>query len=324
MAHNNRRRAATAKPVQSNIKGKLHQLIKAHQSAFYAGVRALKESPLSTWLAVLAIGIVLVLPLSGYLVFNQINQLHSKLDSGHEVTAFVEGKLSQTKIDQIIANLNTIEEIQSITHQTPESALREFEAKTDIGDLVNLLPSNPLPHVLVITPKAEYQSPQSMQALQSLLLKNPEIDQVVLDIEFIQKLEAVNQLVAKGVLLISLFIGIGCVVILSNTIRLSLERHRDEIYIFSLMGATESYIRRPFVYRAMIYGLLGACTAIALVMLALFMLKGPMASLAQLYQQVVTIDSIPLVAVASLVIFSVLLSIFSAKLAIWQYNEKLS
>lgn len=310
-----------ARKVHLNTKGKLVQLLHAHQAAFLTSLRALKDSPLSAGLAVLAIGIVLVLPLSGYLVYNQINHLYHQFDTGHELSAFLDGSIPEHKVEQLIAQLSQIEEVQSVLHQTPQSALEEFERKTDMGDLLKLLPSNPLPHVLIITPKSEYLSPDSMQALKATVAGFPEVDEVALDLDFIQKLAAINQVVIKIVTIVTFFIAVGCVVILSNIIRLSLERHRDEIQVYALMGATDAYIRRPFIYRAVTYGLMGAATAIALVFAGLSLLNEPMRGLEQLYQQVVYINSIPLTAVICLVFFSVLLSIISAKLAIWQYNE---
>lgn len=324
MAKAQAQKTGQAKRSSSSFKSKCIQHLKAHQNAFITGLKALQDHPLSAWLAILAIGIVLVLPLSGYLFFSQLDHISKQFDQAHELTAFLNGDLSNREVDQVIAKFNAVQEVESIIHQTPESALKEFESKTNIGELVNLLPKNPLPHVLVISPKLEYQTPESMQALQNLLLAEPLINEVTLDIAFVQKLQALNQLVAKAVLLITIFIGIGCVVILSNTIRLSLERHRDEIYIYSLMGATDAYIRRPFIYRAVIYGLFGALTAIMLVMVALYLLQGPMSHLAQLYQQIVYIDGIGFKPMISLIMFSLFLSVVSAKLAIWQYNERLN
>ncbi len=326
----NRHKAARPKPKPKGAKrlslktsSQFFQHLKDHKTALRVSFKVLTQNSLSAWLTILAIGIILVLPLSGYLFYHHMNQLHHTLDKGNQLTAFVHGDLSTKKVNELIQNLKAIEEVQTVTHQTPQSALEEFEQKTNLGDLVALLPSNPLPHVLIITPKDAYQTLPSVEALKVVLEAHPDIDQVIMDLDWVKKIEALNHLIAKIVSMVIIFIGIGCVVILTNTIRLNLEKHREELYIFSLMGATDAYIRRPFVYRAVIYGILGATTAYGLVFLGLRLLQKPTEALAELYRQVVQIDTIPIEALFSLIVFSVFLSVLSAKLAIWQYNERL-
>lgn len=312
-----------AKPLSQNFKDTIQQLAREHKKSFLIGLTTLKQHPLSAWLTILAIGIILVLPLGGYVVFNHINTMTQYIDKGNQLTIFLKIDVKQNEVQPLIQQLQAIQEIESIEHQTPDSALAEFQAKTNLGDLMTLLPKNPLPNVLVINPRETYQSYESMQALKDVLEKNPKVDHIVMDLDWVKKIEALSQLIAKIVSLISLFISVGCIVILSNTIRLSLERHREELFIFSLMGATQAYIRRPFIYRAIIYGLLGALLAYCFVFISLQMLKEPTAALAELYRQVVDIDTIPLKAFIGLIFFSLTLSWLSAKLAIWQYHERL-
>jgi len=187
----------------------------------------------------------------------------------------------------------------------------EFKQQSGFGEALEQLPSNPLPHTLVVRPGPGNTS-ASLILLQEEVGNLPETDYVQVDTEWIQRFHAILDIVRQAIAIGAGLLGIAIVVIIGNTIRLDIENRREEIEVTKLIGATNAFVRRPFLWTGFWYGLFGGLMALALVQYGLFMLGGPVARLSGLYQSNIAIASLNLVEGAAIIGIGVFLGLFGS------------
>ena len=172
-------------------------------------------------------------------------------------------------------------------------ALDEFKRLSGFGDALDQLSENPLPHTLVVRPSPANTS-QSMILLQEELANLPEAELVQVDTEWVQRFHAILDIVRQAIVIGATLLGVAIVVIIGNTIRLDIQNRRDEIEVTKLIGASNAFVRRPFLWSGFWYGLLGGALALGLVQYGLFLLEAPVARLAGLYQSSVSVLALSL------------------------------
>jgi cell division transport system permease protein len=150
------------------------------------------------------------------------------------------------------------------------------------SEMLDTLPDNPLPPVIIVHPS--FTDPKALEQLQEKLQKLPEVALVQLDLAWVQRLSALLHLGENIVWILMLFLSVAVVLIIGNTIRLAIFNRQDEIVVIKLVGGTNAFIRRPFLYTGIWYGLFGAALAIIMVSGALIVLNSSIQSLAQSYQ----------------------------------------
>jgi len=190
-------------------------------------------------------------------------------------------------------------------------ALADFRAQSGFGAALDQLPDNPLPHTLVVRPSAGNTS-ASMVLLQEELANLPETEHVQVDTEWVQRFHAILDIVRQAIAIGAALLGIAIIVIIGNTIRLDIENRREEIEVTKLIGASNAFVRRPFLWTGFWYGLFGGLMALALVYYGLFLLDAPVARLAGLYQANIAIASMTFGEALAIVGIAVLLGLFSA------------
>lgn len=306
-------RNLTATPQSHSIKN----YIGAHLSACKIGLQNLLNSPIATLIIVITLGISLCLPASGYVILKNLEKASSGWDRGTTITLFLEHKVDPIELENFIAALKNTDEFEKIEYQTPDEALAEFRALNEVAEFIDSLPKNPLPGVITLHPKPNYEHPSTLKALQNDLQRHPIVDQATLDFEWVQKLNAFLRLTQALAWLLSLIIGAGVILVICNTVRLALERHRDEIEVLSLIGATQSFIRRPFLYRGLWYGALGAAAAFCLLHFAQSALEEPAAKLSALYGDTFSLETISFSDTMILLLASLSLGWFGAWVAVW-------
>jgi cell division transport system permease protein len=174
-------------------------------------------------------------------------------------------------------------DIESVSLVTAEQALADFKDASGFGTALDQLPENPLPHALVVRPSASNTS-QSITLLQEEIANLPEVELVQADTAWVQRFHAILDIVRQAIVIGALLLGAAIVVIIGNTIRLDIENRREEIEVTKLIGASNAFVRRPFLWSGFWFGLFGGLLALALVQTGLLLLKDPIARLAGLYQ----------------------------------------
>ncbi len=255
-----------------------------HAQVLLASLGQLARAPGSTLMTVCAIGITLALPTLLYLLVDNIETMSRSWGGRVQVSIFLKQNVSMEDAQSLQQDVLRKSEIQSSQLITADQALAEFKTQSGFGRALDLLGENPLPASIVVRFNDEYSNPAIIEELLAGLQTRPEVDFAQWDMAWVQRLYVILKLVQRAVFVLAALLGLAVVIIISNTIRLAILSRRDEIEIMKLIGATDRFIRRPFLYGGAIQGLLGALLAMVVVSVSLQLLDGPVVELVALYR----------------------------------------
>ena len=244
-------------------------------------LQRLLTEPASTAMTVLVIGIALALPVVMLVALTNVEQLGRGWDGSARISLFLNKSLSERDSEAFATKLRADKDIADVEYRSRRAALEEFRALSGYGDVLNALDNNPLPAVVLITPK-------SAEAAQSKLLLTrlsamPQVEQAKLDLEWVQRLQAMMEIGKRMTLALAFLLALGVLLVIGNTIKLAIEARRDEIVVVKLVGGTDAFVRRPFLFTGFWYGLGGGLVAWLILQISLLLLSGPVSALAGLY-----------------------------------------
>jgi cell division transport system permease protein len=254
-----------------------------HAQTFFFSLGQLSRTPVATFLTVAVIGITLALPAGLYVAIANLQRLAQGWQDNGQISLFLKQNVSAAAAAQLAEKIRRLPAVAWVDAISPEAALAEFKRLSGFGEALDALERNPLPGVLVVHPVAERADPDTLQALLAELRRYREVDIAQLDLDWIRRLHAILALARDAVLILAAGLAVAVLLIIGNTIRLAVLSRREEIEIIKLIGGTNAFIRRPFLYAGMLQGLFGALLAWLLVSLALLLLSGPIGRLASLY-----------------------------------------
>jgi cell division transport system permease protein len=254
-----------------------------HARMFVGSIGRLVRHPLATLMTVAVIGIALALPAALQLFVANGRSLSGQWDDAIEVSIYLERSVTAEQARALAETLENDPAVAEVAVITAEEALAEFRAHSGFGEALEALPDNPLPSLLVALPAPDRNSADDIAALAERLAAELPADTVQVDTEWVGRFHAMLEIIRRVVALAAGLLALGVVIIVGNTIRLDIQNRRDEIEVAKLIGATDGFIRAPFLYTGFWYGLLGGLLAFGLVVLALLALEGPVRRLAGLY-----------------------------------------
>ncbi len=260
---------------------------------------------------ILVIAVTLALPAAINLVIKNARAVSGSWDNALDFAVYLKQDLTINDAEglgRLIAQRADVDAVEIITS---DEALAEFKQQSGFGEALDQLPENPLPHTLVVRPGAGNTS-ASMILLHEEIGNLPETDYVQADTDWVQRFHAILDIVRQAIAIGAGLLGIAIVVIIGNTIRLDIENRREEIEVTKLIGASNAFVRRPFLWTGFWYGLFGGLLALALVRYGLFLLEGPVARLAGLYQSNIVISSLGIEESAAIVGIGVFLGLFGS------------
>lgn len=279
----------------------------------------LYRNPLATLMTAAVIGIALAMPAYLYLLLNNMDRLSGAWDGQAGLSVFLKDTVPVAAAGKLASQVRDWPEIAAVTLVTPEQALEEFRQRSGFADVLDTLDENPLPTVLLVLPAAEHADPQSAAGLQGRLQALPETEQAQLDLQWVQRLTAMLALAQRGVLLISALLALAVLLVVGNTIRLEIQGRREEIVVTKLIGATDGFIRRPFLYSGTWYGVMGAVLAWLLVETGLWLLDTPVRQLADLYQSSFQLQTLPVLLLFVLLAGGILLGLLGSWIAVGRH-----
>ncbi|HEY6095822.1 MAG TPA: permease-like cell division protein FtsX [Gallionellaceae bacterium] len=259
------------------MKGWLYQ----HLQVLQFTVRRLRATPIASLLSILVIGIALSLPTGAYLLLQNVQQLSRQLVGTPQLSLFLSMNASQDDIAALGKRLQQHNAIARADFVSREQALKQLQSSTGLSDVVGGLAQNPLPHAYIVYPKSS--DAKALEALRDELRGWPRVDYVQLDSEWARKLDALLRFGRLAVLILAALLSFALVAITFNTIRLQILTQREEIEVSKLIGASNSFIRRPFLYFGFAQGLLGGATAWLIITVSLALLNLSLADLTRLY-----------------------------------------
>ncbi len=266
-----------------------------------------------TWLV---IGIALALPTGLFVALSNLESVSSDWDGAAQMSLFIHKVVSEQDGRKLASELRLRDDIESVEYISRTQALEEFQSLSGYGEVLDGLENNPLPSVIVVKPKEENGAAVATERLFEELSELPQVDQAVLDLEWVQRLYSMMSLGRRLTLALAALLSLGVLLVIGNTIRLAIEGRRDEIVIVKLVGATNSFVRRPFLYTGLWYGFGGGLMAWFIITVSLSWLSAPVAELAGLYQSEFSLRGLGVGSTLLLWISSGLLGLIGAWLAV--------
>ena len=303
------RNADAVAPVRSS--GPLSIWATRHVSTAVGSLGRLARQPFSSLMIILVIAVTLALPAAINLIVKNASTVSSSWDNALDFSVFLEPQVSLSEAEALARLIGQRADIETVELITADDALADFKRQSGFAEALDQLPDNPLPHTLVVRPGAGNTS-ASLILLQEEIDNLPESDYVQVDTEWVQRFHAILDIVRQAISIGAALLAVAIVVIIANTIRLDIENRREEIEVTKLIGATNAFVRRPFLWTGFWYGLLGGLMALALVHYGLFMLEGPVAKLSGLYQSNIAVVTLDLREGAIIIGIGVFLGLFAS------------
>ena len=254
-----------------------------HAHALLSSAGHLTRAPIATIFTVVVMGLALALPLGLEVLVRNARAATGDFSGAVTVSVFLRTGVAEARAQQLARTARARPGVAEVQLITATQALAQFRAQSGFGAALDALEDNPLPHVLAITPRPANANPADMESLRQYLAAWPEVDTVQLDGDWVARFNAMLALLRRALLLAAGLLGIGVVAVVGNTVRLEIQNRRAEIEVTKLVGGTNGFVRRPFLYTGALYGLLGGLIAWLVVAVALIMLGPATARLAQSY-----------------------------------------
>ena len=229
------------------------------------------------------LAIALALPSAFYLFMTNAKAVSQSWDGGVKMALYLEEKSSDQQAQELLNQLNLRPEFKQVTFVSKEDALDEFKDYSGFGDALDYLDSNPMPYTITLEPASSFSSPEQLEALAQELSELKLVDQAKLDSDWIKKYHSILDISEQIATFVSIMLALGVLLIVGNTIRLAILNRREEIQVIKLVGATDAFIRRPFLYAGFWYGLIAALLAALMVNIVFAILQQSTSQLAQPY-----------------------------------------
>ena len=303
----------------SEIKGhnRLQNYLRHHLTCLVTSLQDLKATPFTNLMTIFVIGIALALPASLTILLNNVGGQLADWGDYSQLSVFLKLEADDKAAINLQHRLEQMPAVASTEFISREEALAEFDAVSGFGNLLSELPENPLPHVLLVTPKASL-TPTAIQRLKYQLAKQSGVESVQYDLDWIKRLLGIIELGNRFAWFLGVLLGLGVLLIVSNTIRLMVQHRQDEIDIIRLIGATNGFVRRPFLYTGLWLGLFGSLGACIIIQSGLSLLKPSVAKLSELYQAAFALPGITLSQIAIIVAIGTILSVVGSWVIVQQ------
>lgn len=267
-----------------HIHSDLSRWLLSHVRALQFALGELVHAPISNVITICVIGIAIALPLGFFMLLQNLQTVDTSWNtSAPTISLYLKPALLPSQVDTLMHTLHSNSEIAQITYISPEQGKKTFEKNTPFSGVLALFQHNPIPGVITVLPTMHYQNPIAINILFNTLKKLSLVDVAQLDMNWVTRLYDIVAIGKKITKALSLLFGFGVILIISHALRASLTNHLKEIQVMKLVGATCGYIRRPLLYRGVLYGLLGGIFSWVLVNVFLYQLQKPVLQLAQTY-----------------------------------------
>ncbi len=300
----------------------MNQTLAQHTGVLRAVLRRMFASKAGGLLNILVIGITLSLPTAMYLLLQNTQTLIAQLSGAPQISLFLRMDVQSRDVEELRKSLEANAAVANIEFVSRDRALEQLSQSTELKSVIGTLEKNPLPDAFIITPTQA--DPQALTELRDTLAKITVVDQAQLDSAWAYKLEALLRFGRMGVLILASLLSLALIAVTFNTIRLQILTQRDEIEVSQLIGATDGFIRRPFLYFGALQGLFGGLLAWLIIIVSLSLLNRPLAELSQLYASKFVLHPLNLGDSLSLLFFSLYLGWLGAWLSVTRHLSNLS
>jgi cell division transport system permease protein len=263
--------------------GGLSNWVARHGHALLSSAGHLARHGLPTLLTVAVMGLALSLPLALNVLVRNVRDATGDFSEAVGLSVYFKADVPPQKVQQLAKTAAERAGVAEVKLITAAQALEEFRSQSGFGAALDSLTDNPLPNVLTIRPTAAGGSPAHLDALRDYFASWPEVDSIQLDRDWVLRFSAILELLRRTVLITAVLLGAGVVAVVGNTIRLEIINRRADIEVTKLVGGTNAFVRRPFLYAGVLYGIAAGAVAWGVVALARLTLLGAASRLATAY-----------------------------------------
>jgi cell division transport system permease protein len=254
-----------------------------HLQALLGSLGRLARSPLATLMTLLVIALALALPTALRVFVSNAQAATGDFANAIDLSVYLKTEVPLAKAQQLAQAAQQRREVAAVTLIPADKGLEDFRTYSGFGDALTALKENPLPHVLHVRPRPEDSSPAALESLRHYLSAWPEVDLVQIDSEWVMRFNAILEVLRRLLIIAAALLGVGVLAVIGNTIRLEIAARRAEIEVTKLVGGSNAFVRRPFLYTGVLFGLGGALLAWGIIAVAVVVLGEPVANLARLY-----------------------------------------
>ncbi|TVP88385.1 MAG: cell division protein FtsX [Pseudomonadaceae bacterium] len=314
-----RKSASGAARSQRSWRHPLRSWAASHRDSAQQAGSQLRRYPFSSAMTILVITIALALPMGLSVLINQVTQLGIDWQSSTQLSVFLDDSVDEQEAAALtaeIAELSGVAETQLLDRTL---ALAEFQQHSGLGDALQQLDYNPLPHVIVVTPTSVTGGAEALEPLRDQLEQLGGVELVQIDLLWVERLAAILNMLERFIGGLALMLVLALLLVIANTIRLAIESRRDEIMVVKLVGGTDAFVRRPFLYIGVLYGLIAGVLAWLLLSIGLFWLNRTVREVASLYSSDFSLGLMPFADGITLLAGAMLLGLVGAWLAVGRH-----
>lgn len=309
-------KAPTHNASRSQPESSSKRWLREHKEVAISSWQRLWLTPFANLLTWLTLAIALTLPAALLLLLSQAQHLSQQLNQNSHLSVFLAPYISQEQGQSIANQLLSRPDIANVTYISADQALLDFKASSGLEDILDSLTDNPLPATILIEPASTPLSPEAVAQLAQQLRQQNQIDQVLVDMAWLDRLQAILQTSQRFTYSLALLLSLGVLLVVGNTVRLQIASRKQEILVIKLVGGTDAYLRRPFLYAGFWAGLFAAALACLIIQLGVSYLHPSLASLAQSYQSDWQLQGLGWLGSLLLIITSCSLSVLGASLTV--------
>ncbi|MGB1139788.1 MAG: permease-like cell division protein FtsX [Halioglobus sp.] len=296
--------------------------VRHHRLSAAESLHRVLDRPLASMLTWLVIGIALALPVGFSVGLDNVTRLSANWEGSAQISLFLSEGVNDAAARELASDLQARDDVSAATYLGKQEALAEFSELSGFADILANLDSNPLPNLVLVTPVTDAQG-SAVTDLREDLAARDEVAEAVLDMEWLQRLNNFMLLGKRMTWVAGAMLVLGVLLILGNTIRLAIESRRDEIVIVKLVGGSNAFVRRPFLYTGLWYGVGGGAMAALLVAVSLWLLRAPVGNLALLYESAFQLHGLGVMGSLNLVLIGGGLGLAGAWLAVGQHLSRI-
>lgn len=308
------RPGAGATVTKTGLRDRLVAWLSHHQRVSLSTLAELLGSPFTSLMTWLVIGIALGLPLILYVVLQNVSSISGDWGGKPRVVLYLTQEVTLEGGQALAMEIEQRDDVEETVFVSSARALQEFQRRSGFGDVLSTLDRNPLPHVIEVVPVNP--DPLDLGKLVSAWEVNMLVENVSVDLQWLERLFALLVFAERLVTALAIVLGLGVMLIMGNTIRLAIESRRQEIEVIKLVGGTDAFVRRPFLYLGFWYGLGGAVTAFFLLQTSLYFLSTPVEMLAQSYRDDFALQGLGFLGNLLLLVSGSILGIIGSVLAV--------
>ncbi|WP_421281349.1 permease-like cell division protein FtsX [Aeromonas taiwanensis] len=254
-----------------------------HVRQAFASLGELWRNPLASLMTLAVLGVSLALPSCFHVLLKNAEVVEGSWQTSSQISLYLRKDLPEQSILDMRQRILLYPEVESVTYMNRDEALKEFREISGFGDALDYLDSNPLPPVLSVIPDPRWQNPEGAAELLAKLENEPGIEQGKLDLQWLTRLQGIMNLLRHTITGIAVLLLSAVLLIVGNTLRLNILNQRSEIEVLKLVGATDAFIHRPFLYTGIWFGVIGGMLAWWLTEVMVIWSEGVVKELAGLY-----------------------------------------